>query len=246
MSDTPSLQEIVRSVEAERQSLAFFNVTAPRDALRAVESYLDPHGLDLRRETTDRGRPTDFVVLGDGEEFLGAARLEELTRVAGPDSPLLDVEHPENIQYPDLLRQIDHSTFTAYDKRRMLVASRGVEDFAWEHAGGTLHVGFQSLSLAEPQWPLYRTLADAGTDLHLYGAGEWEPPTAAENVTLHVSDAEEVRRSWFVVADAPERCRALLSWERAPAEYVGFWTDRRPVVETILDRLDTIHDDASS
>lgn len=238
-ADAPRLQDVVSRVEERALTLSVYNANVPRTVLRDLQSYFEVQTVDLQRAATDDGRPRNFVVLHDGDEFVAAASLESLYRVVRPDSPLLDVADPDDVEYPDLLRQIDQSVFTNYGRARMVTASREIESAAAQY-GGRLHAGFQRLSNLRPQYRLYERLAAAGVDTHVYGAPNWDVPTDAH--TVHASDDPEITATWFVVLDADrdEHKRALLAEERRENEFYGFWTFDSALVDVVLARLDLL------
>ncbi|MFC3476802.1 DICT sensory domain-containing protein [Halobacterium litoreum] len=235
-TDAPALPEIIERVDSRSPTLTLYNVDTDDVVLADIQSYFDVQSVTLRRATTDDARPRNFVVLHDGDQFLGAAGLKHLYSVIRPDSELLDVSNPEEIEYPDLLRKITQNLFTNYGRRRMTVASREIEEYAYRN-GGAVHAGFQELSNFRTQYRLYGSLADAGVETHLYGAPDWQIPTDAH--ALHEYDDDEITGSWFVVLDGDdEDKRALLAEERRENEFFGFWTFDASIVDTILARLD--------
>jgi len=230
----PTLQAIVRRVEGDEATLTLFNDDVSREEWTALQSYFDVQTVSFRRGRTDAGVPRNFLVLHDDEEFRAAASLADVYSAIDPNSSMLAASDPERIEYPELLREIDQTIFTDYGRRRMTVASREIEEHAYRH-GGRLHAGFQSLSNAKPQERLYRNLAAADVETHLYGAGDWTPP--GDHV-LHEYDDPEILRSWFVVLDADDRDkRALLAEEREDGQFYGFWAYDADIVDVILDRL---------
>ncbi|WP_336037906.1 DICT sensory domain-containing protein [Halobacterium yunchengense] len=234
--DPPPLPDIVDDVDERALTLSLYNADVPREVLVDVQSYFDVQSVDLRRAGTDDGRPRNFVVLHDGDEYVAASDLASVYRVVRPDSPLLAAADPSEVDYPDLLRQIDQTVFTDYGRARMVVASREIEAAAARY-GGTLHAGFQRLSNLRPQFRLYERVAAAGVETHVYGAPDWEVPTDAHAV--HASADPEITDSWFVVLDADDDAqkRALLAEERDDGRFFGFWTFDAGIVDVILARL---------
>lgn len=244
-SSGPTLQTIVRRVEGDEATLTLFNDDADQREVEMLQSYFDVQSVSFRRGRTAEGRPRNFLVLHDDDEFRAAASLSEVYPAIDPRSSMVAASDPAGIEYPDLLREVDQTVFTDYGRRRMTVASREIEEHAYRH-GGRLHAGFQSLSNAKPQVGLYRSLAAAdGVETHLYGAGDWTPPGGH---VLHEYDDPEIRRSWFVVLDAPDDRdkRALLAEEREDGEFYGFWTYDAGIVQAILDRLEAFPSTAES
>ncbi|NIC00427.1 histidine kinase [Halobacterium sp. R2-5] len=235
--DAPALPDIVDQVDERALTLTLYNVDVPRTALGDVQSYFDVQSVDLRRAATDDGVPRNFVVLHDDAEYVAAASFGELYRVVRPDSPLVTVDDPGDIEYPDLLRHVDQSVFTNYGRDRMVVASREIESSAHQF-GGRLHAGFQRLSNLRPQYGLYERLAAAGVETHIYGRPNWDVPTDAHRI--HAYEDGEITDTWFVVldADADADKRALLAEERQDGQFFGFWTFDADVVDTVLARLE--------
>lgn len=234
---TPKLTAIVDRVDAQSLTLSIYNPGVSRSVLEDLQSFFAVQSVTLRRAATDDATPRNFVVLHDDDTFVEAASLKSLYRVVRPDSPLLDVSDPADIEYPDLLRAIDQTVFTDYGRARMIVASREIEQDA-ERYGGSLHAGFQQLSKLRPQHRLYERLAAAGVDTHVYGQPDWTVPTDAH--TIHASDDPELTATWFVVLDSDDEDakRALLAEERERDQFFGFWTFDSDIVDAILDRLD--------
>ncbi|MCG1003551.1 MULTISPECIES: DICT sensory domain-containing protein [Halobacterium] len=234
--DAPPLPDIIDGVDERALTLTLYNVDVPRGVLSDIQSYFDVQSVNLRRAATDDGIPRNFVVLHDDSKFLASSSLQSLYRVVRPDSPLIDVSAPEEIEYPELFRHIDQSIFTDYGRDRMVVASREIESSAHQ-LGGTLHAGFQRLSNLRPQYRLYERLAAAGVETHIYGRPNWDVPTDAH--AIHAYEDDEITDTWFVVLDADrdEDKRALLAEEREDGQFHGFWAFDTDLVDTILDRL---------
>lgn len=89
-----------------------------------------------------------------------------------------------------MCKHVETTTFVSYDKRRMILASREIEERAWRAGGGRLYAGFQRLSRLRPQWPVYGNLT-AAVDVRVYGLRDWEP---AGEITIDADD-EEIRKS---------------------------------------------------
>jgi len=232
-----TLSSIIDDVRGTGRTLRVYDPSNP-DAVPALERHFEVQNVAVEEATLPEG-PNDFVVLQDDDEFLAAADLETLRRAVTFESGLLDATEFEETQVPDVLKHVSDTTFTAYGKQRMVLASREIEEQAWRARGGELHSGFQRLSLFRDQWDLYERIANRGVDVHVYGAPDWRPPET-EWLTVHGDDATEIRRSWFVAFDAPENgdC-ALLAAERAPDEFAGFWTYDAALTGDVLGYLRT-------
>ena len=120
----------------------------------------------------------------------------------------------------------------------MILASREIETRAWRIGSGELYAGFQRLSVMRHQWDVYAKLARSGVAVHAYGAPDWTPPDPdADAMTFHAHDDREIEDSWFVVFDGNGEDRhkaALVSVERDPGEFYGFWTYEPALVDEVV------------
>jgi hypothetical protein len=230
-----SLSSIIADVTGNERTLTIYD---PDDsaAVGAVENHFTVQNVDVVEASAPEG-PENFAVLHDDGEFLAAADLDDLRRTVTFEAGLLDASEFEETMVPDVLKHVSDTTFTAYGKQRMILASREIEERAWRARGGQLHSGFQRLSLLRDQWDLYERIGDRGVSVHVYGVGDWEPPET-EWLTVHADDCEEIRDSWFVVFDAPDEgdC-ALVAAEEDDNEYEGFWTYDGAIVADALGHL---------
>lgn len=229
-----SLSSIIEDVTGTERTLTVYDPADP-EAIEDVKRHFEVQNVAVEEASAPEG-PDDFAVLHDDGEFLAAADLGELRRAVTFEAGLLDADFEEQ-QYPDVLKHTDDTTFTAYEKRRMILASREIEERAWRTGEGELHAGFQRLSLFRDQWDRYARLGETGVSVHVYGEPDWQAP-AADWLTLHEEDAPEVRGSWFVAFDAPEGTGcALVAEEREPDRFGGFWTYDEAVVGDVLGHL---------
>lgn len=168
---------------------------------------------------------------------MAGADLDALRSAVEFDGRRLDVGEFRDARPPEILRHVDDTTFTAYGKRRMILASREIEDRAWRAGGGELHAGFQDMSLLREQWDDYSRLADCGVDVHVYGVPNWTPPET-ERLTVHPEESEEIRNSWFVSFESADygNC-TLLAVEREQNVFAGFWTYDDDVTADVLGHL---------
>ncbi|MFC7078922.1 DICT sensory domain-containing protein [Halorussus caseinilyticus] len=230
-----TISSIIADLKGSERTLTVYDPT-DETAVSSVERHFEVQNVEVREATAPEG-PDDFAVLHDGDEFLAASELAELRRAVSFETGLVDATDLAETTTPDVLKHVSDATFTAYGKRRMILASREIEERAWRAGGGELHAGFQFLSLFREQWDLYGRIADRGVDVHAYGVPDWEPPTP-EWLTVHDDDTDEIRDSWFVVLDAPDdRDCALVAEEREPNEFSGFWTYDEALVGDVLGHL---------
>jgi hypothetical protein len=237
-----SLTELIRGVEDHEKTLAVFN--ADPEAVEAVEERFHDRNLTVRAERTESGRPREFVVLSSGdpeeeeEEFVTAASLEDVIGERDPTEPGFD-----EASYRPILDHLDETMFTSYDTRQMVAASREIEDRAWRLGTGSLHAGFQYLSILENQMDVYERLASkGGLDVHAYAYPDQETvPVHDTDLTIHVERSREIETSWFVAYDGGgvdvNKC-ALLAEERDPRTFYGFWTYDPDTVDWIVEYLE--------
>ncbi|WP_135854034.1 DICT sensory domain-containing protein [Halorussus salinus] len=217
-----TLSAIIEEVTGTERTLRVYDPSDGR-AVSELERHFEVQNVAVEETALPEG-PDDFVVLQDGDEFLAAADLETLRRAVTFEAGLLDATDFEETRVPDVLKHVNDTTFTAYGKQRMILASREIEERAYRTREGELHSGFQRLSLLCDQWDLYNRIADRGVDVHVYGVPDWRPPET-DWLTVHAEETDEIREAWFVAFDAPENgdC-ALVAAEEDDDEFEGFWT----------------------
>ena len=198
----------------------------------ALSDHFADRNVVVQSEETDHG-PSNYVVLGEDDDFLTAAGVQSL---------LADAEtRPgfEPASYESVLDHLDETMFTSFSKGRMLAASREIEDRAWRVGSGELHSGFQTVSVLTGELDVYERLGSRD-DLHVhaYAYPDVDLPDC-EQFTLHPERTEEVAESWFVAYDGggvDENKCALLAEERADGFY-GFWTYGADTVDYLVDHL---------
>ncbi|WP_178916731.1 DICT sensory domain-containing protein [Natronomonas gomsonensis] len=234
-----SLSELITGVEDHEKRLTVYN--APDSAASSLREQFRDRNLSVSAERTPSGKPTSFVVLSEDDTFVTAANLQE---VLDPDDSETDPGF-DGEAYRPILDHLDETMFTSYDIEQMVAASREIEDRAWRVGKGTLHSGFQQLSILEDQMDIYEQLAEKGSlNVHAYGAPDTDVPEHDTDLTIHVERADEIERSWFVVYDGAgvnvNKC-ALLAEEREPRAFYGFWTYDPDTVDWIIDHLESTY-----
>ena len=236
-----SLTELISGVENHEKTLTVFNADA--EAVEAARERFHDRNLTVRAERTESGRPRAFVVhsageAGGEESFVTAASLDDVLGGGDPTDPGFDDD-----AYRPILDHLDETMFTSYDTRQMVAASREIEDRAWRLGKGSLHAGFQYLSILEDQMDVYERLASRdGLDVHAYAYPDRESvPEHDTDLTIHVERSAEIEESWFVAYDGAgvdvNKC-ALLAEEREPRAFYGFWTYDPDTVDWIIDYLE--------
>jgi hypothetical protein len=225
-----SLRELIEGVEAHEKTLTVFG-PGP-GAVDALRAHFEDRNLVVEAAPVQAG-PSGYAVLGSGDEFVSAVSVDDL----------LDPGGGSDDAYRPILDHLDETMFTSYDRGRMLAASREIEDRAWRVESGRLHAGFQYPSNVEPQRDAYERLGRRGDlDVHVYVA-PGDPIDPLSDVTLHVEDVDEIRRSWFVAFDGgglTEYMCALVAEEREEGFY-GFWTYDPGTVEYAINHLETTY-----
>lgn len=230
------LAEQIAAVERDRRTLTVYGDDAAAADLR--ERFAS---RNLRVETgTATGDPGAFAVLSDDGRVLTAIDLAELS-----DADTVGEA------FGDLVSHLDGTLFSSYDTRRLTATSREIEDRAWRVSAGTLHAGFQDVAALEAQRDTYRDLASRELSVHAY-VRPFEEGSVPRGVTVHESDSEEIRRTWFVVFDGggddAHKC-ALLAEQRDGDDadrFYGFWTYDPAEVDAALDHLERTYLDRAS
>ena len=234
-----SLTELIAGVEDHEKTLTVFN--AADETIETLREQFHDRNVSVSGEGTPSGKPEAFTVLADDDEFVAAADIESV----------LDDEDEraepgfDGDAYRPILDHLDETMFTSYDIEQMVAASREIEDRAWRVGKGTLHSGFQKLSILSGQMSIYEQLAEKGTlNVHAYAVPDADVPEHDTDLTIHVERSDEIERSWFVAYDGAgvdvNKC-ALLAEEREPRSFYGFWTYDPSTVDWIIDHLESTY-----
>lgn len=232
-----SLPAFIEAVDDERLTLTVVN--ADGGAVDRLAPLFDRLQVDVRAASLDADAPTDVAMLHRGGDLLVAEPVAPLLATAeGLDDPA-DSRRTSS----EVVERASRALYSvdASDRSELVRTSRLVETIAARTGGGRLHAGFQQLSrLADDAETLrvYRRLADAGVDVHLYGDPDERLP---EPFTVHGAPTEELAETWFVVFDGSGNARrmgALLAREIDPGRYSGFWSYQPSVVTGLVAYLD--------
>jgi hypothetical protein len=229
-----SLGAIIDRVERHERRLVLVSPPSPA-VVNAVERTFAPQGVRVDVDVEEGvDRPT--VVVRDADEVV------TIVPLAGGD----DAEIEETTDaLTSALSTLDRTTFTSYDLRGMVAATREIEDRAWRIRDGRLRAGFQHVSALYDQRAVYTQLATA-LDVHVYAVPDGTPPEMGD-VTVHLDPAPEIERSWFVVYDGggrEENKCALLAEEREERDdrrFAGFLTYAPDLVDEIDAYLSTAY-----
>lgn len=203
-----------------------------------IERQFAAHSVTADWQQLPPAAPEPFVVVEEGGEFVGAIPLDELEWLLTP--PVVRPASPTDVApgYRVLFDVLDETVFTAMNRRQLLAVSREIEDRARRVGNGQLHASFQHLSAFAEQVEWYWTLGEAGLDIHVYGAPDWEPP-AIPGVTFHGYGDDALERFWVVTFDGgtdPTQACGLVGREYDET-FDGFWTDDPALVERVQTEL---------
>ena len=81
------------------------------------------------------------------------------------------------------------------------------------HRGGRLYAGFERLSRMEPVVDRYMRIADISERVYVFGEADWKPPRHPNMRVIHIDDRPRLAREWFLVADSPALCVALVGFD---------------------------------
>lgn len=229
------LEGFLAAVEDRHRTVTVY---AP-DLPAGIVAQLSDRNTTIEHESIPPDGPPGFLLVRDGNGFVGSTGLDTLDRLARPSPPDATEDPTLPASERALLGLLDDTLFAALERRQLLAASREIEDRALRVGNGTLRVGFQRFSKLWRQWPLYRHLAtETDLDIHLYGRDDWEPPELP-SITYH-SDLPDAGRFWFLAfdggSDRTQRC-GLVAEERSWGRFYGCWTYDPDLVGGLLDWL---------
>lgn len=211
------MNELFQYLDRHSRTLTMYDYTGTEKQLRELSQWLNGYGIDVGTVATN-GAPLDNVaILHRGGTVLGACAGEEFLSRLSFERAIEDGEEPP---VPEMVASLSpHVTVRpAQSVKEMVRVSREFERRALREGGGELHVGFQHLSQianSERTMEMYRTLANKGVDVRVYGY----PDTALNSVPFTVveDDHRKLDQYWFLLYDGddnPQRKAALVSEER--------------------------------
>lgn len=247
-----TLTELIAGVEGHEKTLTVFN--ADEDASSEIREHFADRNVRVRSEQTASGRPGEFITLSTDGDVVAATSLGDFQETITGSVRHIDIDESP---YRPILDKLDETMFTSWSIERMTAASREIEDRAWRVGQGSLHAGFQKVSVLKGELDLYDRLGETDVDVHAYAVPDVDPPEDS-SFTLHLERSEEIAKSWFVVFDGGEsatgraakrltdaeiddqKC-ALLAEERGDREFYGFWTYDPGTVDWIIDYLESTY-----
>ncbi|CCQ34018.1 sensor protein [Halorhabdus tiamatea SARL4B] len=234
-----TLAQILEAIGDHEKELVVFNDEADGSIVDELREYFRTQNVRIRAETTASGRPTGVAVLAKRRTVLSVVSVATLRELLAGVPSGADAIGIADGDYEPILGYLKETTFTSRDTEQMLYTTREIEDRARRVRGGTIHAGFQRLSLVADQQPIYADLAARGVDVHIYGVPD--VPTPEIDGAVHAVGNDEIAETWFVVFDGGgegvQKC-ALLAEERGDGSFDGAWTYDPTIVDSILEHLE--------
>ncbi|MDY6819948.1 MAG: hypothetical protein SVG88_14910 [Halobacteriales archaeon] len=214
---------------------------ATAEAVAELREYFETHNVEVRTIEESDGSDDTTVALYRGGELIATDPLESvLEYIVG------ETEHTDLVEddVPAVVAEAETEIvgLTNTSRRRMLAGSRQIEKRAWRSRKGTIHAGFQRLSVFaehEPTERLYRQLARSGVEVHIYGAPDVSIETEP-GLNVHGTAIDPVTSTWFLAyttATGPQA--ALLAQERRADRYTGFWTFAPRLAGDVLSAIES-------
>lgn len=237
-----SLSGFVDDVKEREKTLTVF---ADGDATVAeLREFFEVQNIAVRRGHVEGEAPGDFVVLHQEGEAVAVSTLRNLRGslfLADPQSGFEPGSFGTD-EGPDVLNSLGNTTFSVDCEGRTLLTgiSNYIGELAFRAGAGTLHSGIRRLSaLAEDpsRTTLYRRVADAGVETHVYGDRDADLPDLP-GVSVHTPGTEEVARTRFDVFDGAgddAGKAAMVAIEEDRDSFRGFWTFEAGIVDRIDD-----------
>lgn len=229
-----TLLDIIDRVRSSEKTLTLFNLPAASSLDTELASFFEDMNVRVDVDETAADAPT-FATLTAPDEFYTAVDAEALRALLDGPTPGPDGLGVDDTAHVDLLGPLKETTFTSYDRARMMGVTREIEDRAFRRGSGELHAGFQRLSRFAAQTDVYRRLATTDLDVHVYGVPD--ATVDVDGVTVHANDDEELRATWFVAFDGgddPAAKCALLAREGEVEGFYGCWTYDPDVVDRVV------------
>ncbi len=221
----------IEYIRRQEKELVLFNLDAESALPAALGELFETQNVRIRAARTSSGAPS-VAVLSRADTVLavvGISLLEELVETAptGPDGVGI-----ADGAFDPILRHLKETTFSSYDTEQLLYASREIEDRARRVGKGTIHAGFQRVSVMAEQEHVYHDLARRGVTVHAYGQADADLPDFGLG-RIHTTSAPEIANTWFVIFDGGGNdCQksALLAAKQTVG-WFGIWTYDGAIVD---------------
>lgn len=237
-----SLSARIEYVRDKEKTLVVFNPPADSMLVTDLREYFATQNVTVINKQTSSGQPDSVAVLQRDGEVLASVpteKLEELLAGGGIRDTGIGID---DVQYQDILQHLKETTFTSYDKAKMVTISHEIEDRAMRVGEGSLYAGFQAPDKLNLQANRYERLGSTSLDVHTFAMPD--DPVDVKGITHHTEPIDEIEQSWFVVFDGGGKNAyktGLLATEEAPNQFYGFWSDDPDLVDSIWEYLDTAY-----
>lgn len=214
---------------------------ATAEAVAELREYFETHNVEVRTAEESESTDDDTVALYRGGEVVATDPIEAVLEYIVGETATGEFTDSD---VPAVVAEAETEIvgLTDASRRRMLAGSRQIEKRAWRSRTGTIHAGFQRLSVFadhESTERLYRQLARSGVEVHIYGA----PSVSIETepgLNVHGSTSDPVTSTWFLAyKTAADPQAALLAQERRPDRYTGFWTFAPRLAGDVLSAIES-------
>jgi hypothetical protein len=245
---TQALQQFIDELESLQRRIVVVNGAEVDAEIAEIVDYFGRLDLETSH-VTSTGLPDSFLVLTDGDAYLGSVGVAELHaylfETFGRDSfSDLDANTRGNPSVEGFLARLDGNVYSLSGEGKVAMGcvSQLLETRAWRRGTGELHTGFQTFRALDDDpavWTRYRKLAECGVDTTVYGRPDWTPETW-DGVTAYADETgDHVADYWFVVYRGPDDGDdgALLARETDPDRYTGFWTFDSETVDALVETL---------
>lgn len=238
-----SLSRFVDQVKDREKTLTVF-ADHDEELFSELRDFFGVQNIRVRRGHVDGTGPDDFVVLHQGDDAVAVSTLADVRDALfiGEASGFRPEDRVASDATPDVVQSLGNTTFSVDDEDRLLLTqiSNHVDELAVRAGGGTLHSGIRRVSALHEdasRMGLYRKLAEAGVETHVYGDYDADPP-AIPRVSIHPEDADEIAETRFEIFDGngdDASKAALVAIELGRNSYRGFWTFEADLVDDLSD-----------
>lgn len=245
-----AIADIIGDVDSQQRTLTVINREEYDPIMNLLRKLFDTEHVDVRESGVEPAGPANILQLQDEHgTAIATSTLDEIRDrllLVNSDIYITGTTPLDEVETSDVVENLDDTMFTVSGKSKFLLIhiSRHVERMALDTGSGTLHSGFQYLSRIHDERgtdKAYRQLVDTDVSVHVYGVPDWE----SQPSDMHVhTGTEELEKAWFVVHDGDgrdEQKAALVCLETGPNEYEGFWTFQPPIVDDVLEYLETTY-----
>lgn len=232
------LRDAIAFVSRLQKELILFNVDPVDSIDTRLAALFETQNVEISTARTPAGRPT-VAVLSNRNGVLAVVDLSLLRSLVSRSSPDSNGLGVADTAYEEILAHLKETTFTSYNATQLYYASREIEDRARRVGTGTIHTGFQRVSVMSDQQAIYEDLAGRGVDVHMYGVPDTTIPELTG--TIHAVTTAEIRDMWFVVFDGGGDDRqktALLAEQQDDGTFYGVWTYDPGIVDPVCTYLE--------